>query len=248
MSVDTNASNEKQVKPSSADHRVVVFGAPDDGDELKSLLTEHADMDAATAQLATRSLPGLLPQRMPQYRAAKVAAEIRALGLSAMSVPAAEVPNLSQAHQSHHVRFFDESLEVVDACDQPYSSPWSNLKIVSVGVVPSTAPLHHRPASALSMGSTHRSWNDGVHAESRRRPEVFIVLDDGPPLILASDEMNYEDLGRRRAATSSANFARLIDGLVKRATAAWITPSTRAFLDRGPVRHYDFRSRDDFRH
>lgn len=246
MSVNSGDTDSDSTE-SSRDHRVVVLGAPEDGDDLKILLMERADMDAATAQLVARSLPGLLPQPMTQHQAAGVAADIRELGLSATAVPSTEVPDMSHIHQSHHVRISDQTLEIVEASDDSRVHTWDDLQIVSVGVVPSTAPAHHRPASSLSMGSTHHSWNDGVRLRPRRRPEAMIVLSNDPTLILASDEMNYEYLGRRLATSSSTNFTRLIDDLVTRATSAWITPSTRSFLDRGPVRHYEFSSREDFR-
>ena len=236
-------------RPESApiDHRVVVFGVPDDNTLLKEILIDLADMDAATAHLTTHSLPGLLPATLTQRQAASVATGIRAIGLSAVAVPAVEVPNLSQPRQIHHVRIGDNGLDIIDGCNHEYSNSLEQVKIVSVGIVPSTAPGHRRPGSPLSMGSSHNSWNDGAHIAPRRRPEAFVVLNTGAVLMFASDEMNYEYLGRRISPSSTANFGRLIIGLTAHATLAWITPSTRAFLDRGPVRHYEFRSRDDFR-
>lgn len=247
MSAPTHETKSDSPESASVDHRVVVFGVPDQNTPLKQVLIDLADMDAATAQLMTRSLPGLLPGTLSQHKAATVAMGIRALGLSAVAVPAAEVPNLSQARQIHHVQIGVGGLIILDTATREHSCSWENIQVISVGIVPSTAPGHHRPASALAMGSSHHSWNDGVHVPPRKRPEAFIVLNTGPVLMLASDEMNYEYLGHRISPSSPTNYTRLIVELTKHATSAWITPSTRAFLDRGPVRHYKFRSRDDFR-
>lgn len=247
MSVPTNETNLEKSETTPIDHRVVVFGVPDENTPLKNVLIGVAGMDAATAQLTTRSLPGLLPGALSQHQAASVATSIREIGLNAVAVPALEVPSLSQARQIHHVRSGDGSLEIIDTSDRHYSCASETIQIISVGVVPSTAPGHRRPASSLAMGSSHHSWNDGVHVPPRKRPEAFIVLSTGPVLLLASDEMNYEYLGNRKSTSSNVNFARLISDLTERAESAWVTPSTRAFLDRGPVRHYEFRSRDDFR-
>ncbi|MGB4709801.1 MAG: hypothetical protein WBH28_15145 [Fuerstiella sp.] len=247
MSVPTNETNSEKTETAPTDHRVVVFGVPDENTPLKNVLIDVAGMDAATAQVTTRSLPGLLPGALSQHQAASVAASIREIGLSAVAVPALEVPNLSQATQIHHVRVGDGSVEIIDTSDQHYSVASESIQVISVGVVPSTAPGHRRPASSLAMGSSHHSWNDGAHVPPRKRPEAFIVLSTGSVLLLASDEMNYEYLGNRKSTSSNANFARLISDLTELAESAWVTPSTRALLDRGPVRHFEFRSRDDFR-
>jgi hypothetical protein len=232
-----------------ADHRVVVFGVPDDPEELVQLVAALPGMDRFSANYVVRSLPRIIPYALDRDSAAQAASQIRDLGLTATAIPASEVPALLHAKHVHHLRVSDETLESIETEGEPHSWPWDAVTAISVGVVPSTAPNHQRPAPAAASGSSHRSWNDGARIPSKHRPEVFLVLNDGQEsLRFASDEMNYEYLGERLSTSSSANFKLLVRDLVSHADKAWITPSTRAFLDRGPMRHYEFRSRDDFCH
>ena len=242
------------VKPSDTNdetlpvsHRVVVFGVHDDPESLEQVLTSIPDMDRTSARKLVRSLPGIIPRLLPRNAAAAVADEIRRLGLNAAAIPSCEVPDLSHAEHTHHLRITDDLLEVIDVTDAQQSWPWNAVSVLSVGVVPSNAPAHHRPTSSLSQGSSHRSWNDGVTLPAKNRAEAFVVLSvDHPALTFASDAMNYECLGDRMTGSSSANFRQLIKGLMTRSPNAWVTPSTRAFLDRSPIRHYEFRTRDEF--
>ncbi len=64
---------------------------------------------------------------------------------------------------------------------------------------------------------------------------------------LASDEMNFEYLQDRLNTSSSVNFRLFVKDLVDHSSDAWVTPSTRSFLDRSPMRHYEFASRDELR-
>jgi len=139
-------------------------------------------------------------------------------------------------------------LEVVDGRDRSHSWSAESIDLISVGIVPSTGPLRHRPAPAAAMGSSHRTWNDGSILAPKKRPEAIVVLHDDSVLSLASDEMNYEYLAERLSNSSSANFMTLVKDLRQMAVDAWVTPSTRAFVEHAPVRHFEFRTRDEFQH
>lgn len=231
-----------------ADHRVVVFGIPDDPEQLRDLIAELAEVDRVTAGQLVRNLPGVLPQILTRNAAAGLATEIRRLGLTATSIPMADAPDLSHARSTHHVRLSEQGFEVADAEDGAKSWPWSSVSLLSVGIVPSTAPPHSHPAPTLASGSSHRLWNEGIRVPARARPEALVVLNEDEHVYrIASDAMNYEYLAQRLSTSSSINFRQLVGDLVNYATDAWVTPSTHAFLDRSPMSHYEFRSRDDFR-
>ena len=244
----TDQSKDRPADIGSAGFRVVVYGVPDELELLERALMSLPDMDRATAKLQTHLLPGILPHAYEQPVAITVAEAITRLGVTAMAVSASEVPDVSHVHPTHHVRMTEETLEAFDTSDNVYSCPWSAVSVISVGVLPSSAPSRFRSASTLSNGSSHRSWNSGIRVAAKHRPEAYIVLSDGQPaLSLASDEMNYEYLGDRLVSTSSTNFRVLIQDLVHRATAAWITPSTLAFLEHTPLPRSEFRSHEEFR-
>ena len=243
------------VKPNDPDddsvpvpHRVVVFDVHEDSEALERILTSMSGMDRTSARKLLHSLPGIIPRPMSRHAAAVVANSIRRLGLNAAAIPANEIPDLSHAERTHHLHIVDDLLKVIDIDNTEHSWPWNAFSVLSVGVVPSSAPARHRPASTLSQGSSHRSWNDGVTLSAGNRAEAFVVLAaDQPVFTFASDEMNYECLGSRMTGSSKSNFRQLIKDLMSRSPNAWVTPSTRAFLDRSPVRHYEFRTRDEFR-
>jgi len=232
----------------TADFRIVVFSVPDDLKLLEQALMVLPDMDRATARLQTHLLPGILPHSYNQAIAIGVTDEIERVGGKATPVAACDVPDLVHAHPTHHVRVTVDALEAMDTTDKLQSCHWSALSVISVGILPSTSPSRFRPPSALSSGSSHRSWNEGIRITSKHRPEAFVVLSDGQPgLNMASDELNYEYLGDRLSTSSSANFRLLIQDLVSRAAGAWITPSTLAFLEHTAVPRSEFRSHEDFR-
>jgi hypothetical protein len=248
MSTSIVKSNDEDDESGPATHRVVVFDVQEDPEALERILTSMPGMDRTAARKLLHSLPGIIPRPMSRHAAAVVANSIRRLGLNSAAIPAGEIPDLCHAEHTHHLRITDELLEVIDIDGTQHSWPWQAVSVLSVGVVPSTAPARHRPAATLSQGSSHRSWNDGVTLPARSRAEAFLVLNaDQPVFTFASDEMNYECLGSRMTGSSKSNFRQLIKDLMARSATAWVTPSTRAFLDRSPVRHYEFRTRDEFR-
>jgi hypothetical protein len=232
----------------AAEFRIVVFSVPDDLESLQQALTALPDMDTATARLQSHLLPGIVPHSYSQDLAVAVAAEIERCGATATPVPACDVPDLMHAHPIHHLRIKEDVLESLDTSDKMQSCPWSAVSVISVGVLPSTAPSRFRSPSALASGSSHRTWNEGVRLAAKRRPEAFVVLSDGQAALnIASDELNYEYLGDRLSTSSSANFRLLIQDLVGRASGAWVTPSTVAFLEHTTVPRSEFRSHDEFR-
>ncbi|HIE96518.1 MAG TPA: hypothetical protein EYG03_22005 [Planctomycetes bacterium] len=248
MSTSIMKSNDADDESGPVTHRVVVFDVHEDPETLERILTSMPGMDRTSARKLLHSLPGIIPRPMSRNAAAVVANSIRRLGLNSAAIPSGEIPDLCHAEQTHHLRITDELLEVVDIDGTQHSWPWQAVAVLSVGVVPSTAPARHRPASTLSQGSSHRSWNDGVTLPARSRAEAFLVLNaDQPVFTFASDEMNYECLGSRMTGSSKSNFRQLIKDLMARSATARVTPSTRVFLDRSPVRHYEFRTRDEFR-
>jgi len=248
MSTNIANSTANQDESLPKDHRVVVFGTHDDQELLAQTLATSEEFDLVTARHIVRSLPGIIPRDLSRPAAASISTAMRELGLHAVAIPVEQTPNLLHAERVHHLRLDDDGLKVVHDADSDTFWPWAAVSVISVGVVPSDAPARHRPSPTLAQGSSHRSWTDGVTIAPKMRAEAFVVLTvDEPPLAFASDELNYEYLASRMKGSSSANFRMLTEDLLTHAPKAWVTPSTRAFIDRGPIRHYEFRTRDDFR-
>ena len=248
MSTNALKSDKSKSGADPVSHRVVVFGVHDDSSTLEKVLASIPGGDRPSAKHLVRTLPGIIPRMFDRNGAAAIARDIRNLGLHAAALPATEVPDFSHSEKTHHLRAFDDSLEVMNMADEVTLWPWDAVTVISVGVVPTTVSARQRPSPALAQGTAHRRWNTGSTIAPKSRAEAFVVLTvDRPVLTFASDEMNYEFLGSRMTGSSSANFRKLIKDLISHAPGAWVTPSTRAFVDRSPIRHCEFRSHDDFR-
>jgi len=228
------------------DHQVVVFAVPDDVESLESVLVKLPHMDAPTVHQIVHTLPGIVPGRLTRSKAAAAATQIRELGVHATAIPGSDIPVVSHAVPVHHVRVSQSALEVIDFRDQSRSWSADDIDVLSVGLIPSSATAHHRPPPAAAMGSSHRVWNEGAHIKAKKRPAALIVLHDGTVLSLSSDAMNYEYLEDRLGTSSSVNFATMIRDLRQLAAGAWVTPSTRSFLDHAPRQHFEFRTEEDF--
>ena len=233
---------------SESDYRVVIFSEATDPETLEHALMCLPAMDRATAKLQSRLMPGIIPYSYTHGAATNAVATISQLGLKAQAISASAIPDLLHARQSHHVRVTDKSLEIIDTSDRLHSCAWDQIAVISVGVVPTTSPSRYRSASALSNGSSHRTWNEGIKVAGKHRPEAFLVLAGGQPgLLLASDEMNYESLGEKLTTASTANFKLLLEEIINNATQAWVTPLTTAFMHHLPTVRTEFRSHDEFR-
>ncbi len=246
MSIQTAESGDSSVRPSDVDHRIVVFAVPDDLNLLEEILGRLPELDKPTIRQIARALPGLIPGRLSRSQAAELAAGIRDLGVDATSIPESDIPDVSHAHAAHHLKVTENDLEVIDFREETRVWKGEEIELLSVGVIPSSAPQLHRSAPAAAMGSSHRSWNEGARLSAKKRPEAYVLFADGAALSLASDEMNYEYLANRLCGSSTANFTAMIRDLHELAPQAWVTPSTRSFLEHAPQRHYEFRGRDEF--
>lgn len=248
MSGNTSDSTNNDMPLEPVGFRIAVFSVPDDLESLEKVLMDLPNMDRATARLQTRLLPGIVQGTYAQDVAVSTVKEIEHIAGTASVVPSNSVPDLNHVHATHHVNLTDIALETIDPSDRLQSWAWNTVSVISVGVLPSSAPSRSRSAPTLSSGSSHRSWNSGVKIAAKPRPEAYVVLSDGQATLnMASDEMNFEYLGDRLAKNSSANFMLLIRDLVRRATNASITPATIAFLEHTHLPRSDFRSHEEFR-
>ena len=248
MSFDENTTVSSGATLVPVEYRIAAFSIPGDMDSLEEILTELPEMDRLTALQTARSLPGVIPGCCSRELAEGVVERLAEAGLKAIAVPASEIPDLLHVQRPHRIRVSDEVLETTDARGRTQAWSWQDVAVISVGVVPSTAPSGFRSLPLVASGSTHRSWSSSIKVSPRHRPEVWIVLRNGQPAIcIASDEVSYEYLGDRIAPSSAANFRLLVEDLIQHSAMAWPTPSTIAFTEHRPASHFNFRTCDDFR-
>jgi hypothetical protein len=247
MSLDENATASRAML-APTQYRIAAFSVPGDMESLEQILMEVPEMDRLTAIQTARTLPGIIPGSCSRELAEGIVERLAEAGLKAIAVPASDIPDLLHVQRPHRIRVTDETLETTDARGRTEVWSWQDVAVISVGVVPSTAPLGFRAMPLVASGSSHRSWNSSVKVNPRHRPEVWVVSRNGQPAIcIASDEVSYEYLGERIALSSAANFRLLVGDLIQHSETAWLTPSTLAFTEHHPSSHFDFRTCDDFR-
>lgn len=225
--------------------RVAVFAPADDPAELRDVLVRVLGLNGVDAQIHARAVPGLLPDRLPRDRADELVQEIGRLGLAAEVIPEAELPVLDCEHEVHHVRLGDDGLQRLDlAGDVEATIPWDQLCMLSIGHVPLDEPEHRYITSTTAVihsappGISHRSL-DVV----RTGPQAWIVYGDPEQgFRIDHQEMNYEYLGDRKSTSATNNFRLLIDDLLARTPDLYLTPASRAYVEHGFQRHYEFHS------
>lgn len=248
MSLDENATAAGGATLEPTQYRIAAFSVPGDMESLEQILMEVPEMDRLTAIQTARTLPGIIPGICSRELAEGIVERLTEAGLKAIAVPACDIPDLLHVQRPHRIRVTDETLETTDARGRAEVWSWQDVAVISVGVVPSTAPSGFRSMPLVASGSSHRSWNSSVKVNPRHRPEVWVVSRNGQPAIcIASDEVSYEYLGERIALSSAANFRLLVADLIQHSETAWLTPSTLAFTEHHPSSHFDFRTCDDFR-
>jgi hypothetical protein len=70
----------------------------------------------------------------------------------------------------------------------------------------------------------------------------FVCKNPDRELRIDHKRMNYEYLGKRKTFSATANFRLFLDDVIARARQAYLTPSTRDYLEHGSVSDYSFDS------
>ncbi len=223
-------------------YRVIVFGRPDDPQELRELLAEQLGLNSVDAGIAVRHAPGVLPQKLDQETANQTAREITRRGLQAIAVPESDLLDPHQARTVHHVRCTKEGFQVIDpAGARTETLAWDQLKLVCVGRVPLEKTHYYLVGNVFHAGPVPPS--DHQLLGTMHGCEAWLVFEKPRQLIhIDSNHMNYEYLGERKTTSGTTNFEQLLTDIVQHAPQAYLTPSTRACLEHAGLEKYDFDS------
>jgi hypothetical protein len=241
------ADSHRASTDAPTDYRVVIFAAPDDAFALRDLFVEQFKMHPSDAMHHARHVPGILPDALTQDAAAQVASAVNELGLHAEAVLQSEIPDFQHAETVHHVRCLDAGLEIVEVHGQQETVvSWSDVDLVSVGQVPQEDDRHYILSDEIS--AARRAATLDCFVARLPGPELWIVRREPLKAFRIDHErMNYEYLGDRKTASSTRNFRVFIGDVLEKAPTAYVTPATRAFVEHGPPRHYEFDSSDQLR-
>jgi hypothetical protein len=230
--------------PAKDNYRVAVFGEPDDVTVLKDILTECAGMHPDDALTAARVAPGILPGRFSREAAEAVAAQVERRGIKAAALCETDIPKLDHAEKAHHARCQTDGLAVLGLhAELERLVPWSDVSLLSVGCVPIETVPRFSAESAVVLHAAPNPHRAAVEAAPHTGMALWLACERPWTVYrVLHTQMNYEYLGERKTDSASRNFALFVEDLSQHAPQAYLTPATRAFLQHGHQRQFEFQS------
>jgi hypothetical protein len=240
------ASSERE---SGEKFRLAVFGHMEEPDELRQILIESARVHPDDALTAARAVPGILPLRLSKDVARSVADEVSRRGIRTIWLPEKEIPRLDHAETIHHVGCQQQGLEVFDLHGaRTRVVPWSDVSLLSVGYVPLKDGRRYSAESHVVVHAAPNPHGATVETSHRDGLVLWIVCENPRTLYrLVHNQLNYEYLGVRETTSATQNFSLFVADLFRLAPRAYLTSATRAFLNHGLRRHFEFHSAAEMR-
>jgi len=242
------ASEPESVVPDlkQGEYRVVVFATAEDPHQFRDLLVEQLGMHPTDAMILVHATPGILPERLDQAAAEKLAAAIVGMGVTAEVISREDIPDLVHSKHVHNVRLLEEGLEVLSAGgNQEALVPWDEVELLSVGQIPGNSTRHY-------------FFDNDVLTASRRRYIAPDELEGASTMVLwvlskfyrqgfrlEKTHMNFSDLGSRMTTSASQNFHLFVQEIAARSPQAFLTPATQTYLGHGTLRHLQFGSEEE---
>lgn len=232
---------------SSPLYRVVVFGAPDDPRELSQVLELTLGMHATDALVHARMAPGVSSLALPREQAERVVAGISAVGLGAEVIADADVPVLTRATVVHHASCLETGLEIIELHGRESALiAWDDVDLLSVGQIPKESSRHYQTSEMMTVTSGRRTGPSAFETPLTPGPEAWIICTRPfRPYRIDHKRMNYEYLGDRKTDSATNNFRLFIDDIIAHAQRAYLTPATRAYIERGSVADYSFDTAEE---
>ena len=240
--MDTPATND-------VGYRVIVFAAPDDVEELGEVLENVLGLHATDALVLARTAPGPLGEKTTREAAERLAAEIARIGLRAEAVPAGDIPEFTNMVIVHHARCLDTGLDVLGLnAEEKMLIAWNDIELIGVGQVPQETSRHYPAGQMVTVTAARRTVPGPKDMLQTPGPCAWLVCHN-PDCQLRIDHkrMNYEYLGQRKTFSATANFRLFLDDVIAHARAAYLTPSTRDYIEHGSVTDYSFDSPDELK-
>jgi hypothetical protein len=228
-------------------YRLVVFDEIE-ADELppvRALFCGVTGLHPTDATQWIARTPGIWPRPLPEDQARALLDGLYDLRVAAEAWRADQLPELSPPRTIHDAACLDGGLRIKGLRGEPtHWVPWDKVELISAGRIEAgdeyrgTAPPSW--TSALTIGIQSLIHRPGKLPSRRSRalrvprdavPEVLIVRRD--PRIafrVVENQMNYAALGDRLRPSAAENFPIFLAELCARASAATLTPPTRAML------------------
>ena len=212
--------------------RVAVFSKPDDVHELADVLAEELDLHPTDAMHEAHSTPCVLSPRLTSANAERITTAIEQLGLRTEPIPLDELRAFEDLRTVHHVACRLSGLEILDLVGLPAELiPWDDLEVLSVGETPAESS-HHQQTGEFTVISSARHIHDVSTDVPTHTIELWIVC-GAPERVyrLDASKLNFESLAEQKTNSMHINLLLLLQGIVRHAPHAHLTPAAREFLD-----------------
>jgi hypothetical protein len=238
-------------------YRMVIFDAIDEPLKLREMICGVTGMHPTDVVQWLARAPGVWPQLLDEGTVRKLLDGLYEHRVAAEAWRSDQFPDLSPPRSVHRAACLDEGLRIEGLRGEPtHWVSWDLVEMICAGKVLAEDEFRevHRqrwPSSVVSgiralalqkpkpmerLGRSHRIPRDPVS-------EVLIVRRD--PRIafrVIENQMNYSYLGKRLQTSAADNFPVFLADLCARADQAYLTPSTRAMLERRDPSEYEFPS------
>jgi hypothetical protein len=238
-------------------YRLVIFDVIDDPQELRGMICEATGMHPTDVVQWLARAPGVWPQPLEEHTVRKLLDGLYDFGVAAEAWRTDQFPELSPPRTVHRAACLDEGLRTEGLRGEPtHWVPWDRVEMICAGKIavddefgevqkplwPSAvvagirAIALRKPRPLERRARAHRVIRDPVG-------EVVIVRRD--PRItfrVIENQMNYAYLGKRLQSAAADNFPIFLADLCARADQAYLTPSTKALLERRDPAEYEFPS------
>lgn len=236
-------------------YRLVVFDSVDEPETVRDLFCRVTGMHPTDAMIWVSRAPGVWPHPLPEAPTRALLDGLYDLGVAAEAWLVEKFPDLGPARTIHDAACLPEGFRVKGLRGEPtHWAPWPKVEVICAGRVETEdefrAVRPPRWPSAVATGfralTLRKPRPSPRHTRATRLPrdpigEVLIVRKD--PRIafrVIENQMNYAYLGPSLSTSAAENFPRFVADLVARADDAYITPSTRALLQRGDPHDFTF--------
>ena len=240
-------------------YRLVIFDEIDEPafQEARDLFCKVIGIHPTDATQWLRRTPGTWPYPLDEAKTRLLLDGLYDIAVAAEAWQVDRFPNLGTPRSIHRAACLDDGLRIEGLRGEPtHWIPWDKVELICAGRIGisdefrSTNPP--RWPSAIVTGiraiALRAPRPNDRRSRSQRIPrdplgEVIVVRRD-PRLAFRfhEDQMNYAYLGDRLAESSAENFPVFLADLCGRATCAYITPSTQAFLNDGDPAEFEFPS------
>jgi hypothetical protein len=238
-------------------YRLVIFDDIDDPQELRGMICDATGMHSTDVVQWLARAPGVWPQPLDEPTVRKLLDGLYDFGVAAEAWRTDQFPDLNPPRTFHRAACLDEGLRTEGLRGEPtHWVPWDRVEMICAGKVtvrdeygevqkplwPSAvvagirALALQKPRPLDRRARAHRQVRDPVG-------EVIIVRRD--PRIafrVVENQMNYAYLGKRLQSAAADNFPIFLADLCARAGEAYLTPSTKAMLEKRDPVEYEFPS------